>query len=262
MNATRSTFWALTLHEFKNKGSWRKKNRTKMSRAWWLAYCLLLVIAALGATTYFAVRETFPLDRIWLATLGFPYIVFFLGFGSIKREWENETYGWWLTLPYSRLHLIGAKWLGTWIKVLIVISAVFVIGTVYIFLLSLILSNYTLSDAASFIITGLNWLSIMIGFSPILISLGLIMNSVMHSTLRPLTPVLWIVFMSSFSILFYNNDNFLSEGSLDLSNGSQPHMAVLFPYHWAVPLSMLISWLVTYFVIRLTAYLFQEKLSL
>ncbi|MED5020590.1 ABC transporter permease subunit [Paenibacillus chibensis] len=255
-----AVFRNLVRHEFKSKGSWRKQSRTRVARGWWLAYCLIILAAAIGTMTYFAVNHELQINSIWYVTMGFPYMVFFWGYGTVKREWENDTYGWWLTMPYPRAKLITAKWLGIWLKLLIGIVIAFVILSAYVFVLSLALPSYSLPDVGSFMIAGIDWLTLVAGFSPLIISLGMLMSVIQSTSLRPILPVLWVVFMSSLSLIFQLPDSVISESMLQ--QGTSQYQVEWFPYSWELPIVMGISWILTYAVLRFQGYLLEKKLEL
>ncbi|MWV45760.1 ABC transporter permease subunit [Paenibacillus sp. HJL G12] len=255
-----AVFRNLVRHEFKGKGSWRKQSRSRISRSWWLAYCLIILIAAIGTMTYFAINEQLQINSIWFVTMGFPYMFFFWGYGSVKREWENDTYGWWLTMPYPRTKLITAKWLGIWLKLLIGIVIVFAVLSVYVLILSLVLPAYSLADVGSFMVAGVDWLTLVAGFSPLIIALGILISIVQNSSLRPISPVLWIVFMGGLSLIFQLPDVVISENMIQ--QGTEQIRAEWFPYAWELPMVMGISWILTYAVLKFSGYLLENKLEL
>ncbi|WP_136608030.1 ABC transporter permease subunit [Paenibacillus dokdonensis] len=255
-----AVFRNLVWHELKGKGSWKKQNRSRVSKSWWLAYCMIIFIALIVTATYFAVNNTLQVNSIWYVTMGFPYMVFFWGYGCVKREWENDTYGWWLTMPYPRTKLVMAKWLGIWLKLLAGIVIVFVVLSAYVLILSLVLPNYSLATVGSFMITGIDWLTLVAGFSPLIISLGILTSIIQYSTLRPISPVVWIVFMSGLSLIFQLPDVVIPENMIQQE--TIHFEAEWFPYSWETPLIMGASWILTYVVLRFTAYLLEKKLDL
>lgn len=255
-----AVFRNLVRHEFRNKGSWRKQSRIRVSRGWWLAYFLIILTAVVGTMTYFAINNELQINSIWYVTMGFPYMVFFWGFGTVKREWENDTYGWWLTMPYPRAKLITAKWLGVWLKLLLGIVFAFVLLSAYVFVLSLALPAYSLTDVGSFMIAGIDWLTLVAGFSPLIISLGMMMSIIQNTSLRPILPVLWVVFMSGLSLIFQLPDSVISESMLQQGTGE--YQAEWFPYSWELPIVMGVSWILTYAVLRFQGYLLEKKLEI
>lgn len=252
------TFWALVRHEFKLKGSWKKQNRSRLPKLWWVIYSSIIIAAAFGLATYFAIQQKLELANLWFATTGFPYMIAFWGIGTLKKEWENETQGWWLTLPYPRLWLVSAKWIGALLQILVCVIGVFIIGSLYVLGISFFLSQYTMSDAVSFFISGLSWNLLVIGFSPFIVAFGLLTASSQYTRLNPISPILWILFLGVGSLFYWGSGFFNTDGSIF----QQFISASLIPFSWELPLFVLISWLAAYLIIRLTAYLLDKKLSL
>ncbi|CAH0120492.1 MULTISPECIES: ABC transporter permease [unclassified Paenibacillus] len=257
MNST-GTFWALVRHEFKWKGSRRKQQRPSVAKWWWIVYLLLLVAIGIGATVYYALQDELRLGGLWFVTTGFPYMMFFFGFGTAKREWENETHGWWLTLPYSRLSLAGAKWFGAWLRTIAILVAAYAILSVYALFIAVTLGHHTLAEVGGFMVAGINWLILPAGFSPLIIALGMVTCLSQYSSLRPLTPLLWVVIMSGMSFIYWAPGFGWSDAdNLLLSEGK----AIWFPFSWIVPACMALSWLAAYLLVRLCAYILDRKLS-
>ncbi|MGP0577940.1 ABC-2 transporter permease [Paenibacillus peoriae] len=249
-------FKDLIRHEFRNKGSWRKQGRNRLPRSWRLVYFSLFLIAAFAISLYFALHNQLELTRLWYVTLGLPYMIIFMGVGSLRREWENDTYGWWLTLPYPRIWLISAKWIAAILQTMVVILLLFVVGSLYALFISSTIQPYTFADAASFIVTGLNWFVMIIAFTPLVIALGLLTASTKYSTLRPLNPILWILLMGGGSVFYWSGDQGLYEQFDHAQTGQW------FPFTWHFPIAVLMSWVTAYALIRLSAYLLEKKLSI
>ncbi|MDR0269207.1 ABC transporter permease [Paenibacillus sp.] len=256
-----AVFRNLVRHEFKRKGSWRRQSRSHITKGWWMVYSLLVLISLVGTATYFAINNSLQLDSIWFVTMGFPYMVFFLGLNAVKREWENDTYGWWLTMPYPRKLLISTKWLVVWLKIWVGIVFAFVIASVYVLILSLTLPYYSLDSVVSFMIAGVNWLSLVAGLSPLIIALGILTATVQKSILRPISPVLWIVFMTGFSLIYQTSDR-IFPGYMDGSETTLNISHAWFPFSWELPVIMGLSWILTYVVLRFAAHLLEKKLDL
>ncbi|WP_025717866.1 ABC-2 transporter permease [Paenibacillus sp. 1-18] len=252
-------FKELIRHELQNKGSWRKQSRSRLPRSWRLVYFSLFLIAAFVISLYFVLHNQLELTRLWYVTLGLPYMIIFMGVGSLRSEWDNDTYGWWLTLPYPRMWLISAKWIAAILQAVAVILFLFVVGSLYALFISSTIQPYTFADAASFIIAGLNWFVMIIAFTPFVIALGLLTVSTKYSTLRPISPILWILLMGGGSVFYWSNDQWLQwiHGQFDHVKTEQ-----WFPFTWHFPVAVLISWVAAYALIRLNAYLLEKKLSI
>ncbi|MDB5085626.1 MAG: hypothetical protein JWN30_2512 [Bacilli bacterium] len=260
MNSS-SIFWALVRHEWKLKGSWRRQNRSPVTKWWWIIYLSLVIIAALSTATYYAIHETLHLQNLWYTTLGFPYMLFFVGFGILKREWENDTHGWWLTLPYPRHWLIGAKWVAAWLRMLLVVTGLYVLGALYATVIALCLSHYTFADVSSFLLSGLNWFLLIVGFSPFLLAIGLLTAESQFTALRPISPILWVLFMGGGGLMYSNTGAWLrGSGMSQQFTDNQP--IIFLPFTWQVLAFMGASWLIAYGIIRTCAYVLDKKLSL
>jgi ABC-2 type transport system permease protein len=249
-------FKELIRHEFRNKGSWKKQSGNRLPKPWRLVYFSLFLIAAVAISLYFAAHNQLQLTRLWYVTLGLPYMIIFMGVGILRREWENDTYGWWLTLPYPRMWLISAKWIASILQTITIILILFVVGSLYGLFISSTIQPYTFADAASFIIAGFNWFVMIIAFSPFIIALGLLTVSTKFSTLRPISPILWILLMGGGSVFYWSGDRRIYE------QFDHTHPVQWLPFSWHFPVAVLISWLAAYLLIRLNAYLLEKKLSI
>lgn len=259
MNSS-GTFWALVRHEFRMKGSWRKRNRSPIAKWWWVVYFSLIVIIGFSTATYYAVHKTLHLESLWFATLGLPYMLFFIGHSTLKREWENETHGWWLTLPYPRLWLIGAKWIAALLQMMVIVIGICVLGLLYATGIALALSHYTFADVGSFMLEGFNWLVLVFGFSPFILALGLLTTTTQYTLFRPVSPILWVVCMASGGV-FYSRLGALFPHNNVFQELSGDHPVTFFPFSWEMPTAMAVSWLVAYLMIHLSAILLDKKIS-
>ncbi|GAA3409053.1 ABC transporter permease [Paenibacillus hodogayensis] len=255
-----ATFWALVRHEYRGKGSWRKQNRSPITRRWKAVYAAIMLAAGLGVTLYLAVHHTLRFEQLWYVTYGLPYMFFFFGYGSYKREWENETYGWWLTMPYPRFWLIAAKWLGALLRILTIWTIVYVLAFAYVSLITIALESYTFADVGHFMVTGFNWLVLTIGFSPFITALGLFTGNTQYTTLRPLLPVLWVLCMGGMGTLYSASFNSEIGDLFAQMNGEHP--VTLLPFSWMAAAVIVASWLAAYGLIRLSAYLLDRRLLL
>ncbi|MFD2371595.1 ABC transporter permease subunit [Brevibacillus sp. GCM10020057] len=249
------TFWALVRHEFTCKGNRRKLSRSQSTIQWRAIYLTILALFGAGTAVYYAVHGQLPLQKLWLVAIGFPYILLALAVAMLKREWDNETHGWWLTLPYSRMALVGAKFVAAWLRVAAVCAGAFVLILLFAGMIALLLAPYTSADVLSTLLTGLNVILIVIGYGPLILSFGLMLATMSYTTLRPFTPLLWIGVMICLS-MFYNGIHVLFPQSFP----GQLHL--LFPYSWAVWAGMGISWIAAYLLIRFSAWMLDRKLTI
>jgi len=250
---TSDIYWALVRHEFKAKGSSGRRSSLQIGRKWKCIYGAAVLFLVLCAMTYFALDHSLELLNIWFVSIGFPYMLFFRGYGMLKREWENETSGWWLTLPYSRFLLVGAKWAGAWLRAMIYLIALYIFAALFASFIVLFIGSYTLGELGDFLISGLNWFVLIVGFSPFILAIGFLTGAVAQSQWRPITPLLWVIFMGGGGLLFSNLAPVLKQLSGE-------YKVTWFPFSWELSIALLASLPLAYFLIRLSAYLLDRKL--
>lgn len=250
-------FLSLVHHEWKLKGSWRKLGRSQGFGYGRTIYLALLALVAVGVATYFAIHGQLKLHQLWGVAIGFPYMLVVMGVLMLRREWENGTFGWWLTLPYSRLSLVGAKFFAAWLRTVAVSCCVYVLISLFAGIIALLVKGYSSEDVWLTMLTGLPLLAIVIGFSPFILSLSLLLATIHYTTLRPLSPILWVVIIGGLSTFYNGFQTFIpSYHVADRLFSDQP--GLLIPNLWA----LLISWIVAYLFIHIAAYLLERKLSI
>ncbi|MED4911276.1 ABC transporter permease [Brevibacillus centrosporus] len=255
------TFRKLVHHEWKLKGSIRRMDRSHTHRYGRLLYFALLALAGIGVATYFAINGQLELHQLWGVAIGFPYMLVAMGVLMLRREWENGTFGWWLTLPYSRLSLIGAKFFAAWLRTVAVSCVVYVVISLFAGILTLLVGGYSAEDVWVTMLAGLPLLGIVIGFSPIILSLSLLLATFHYTTLRVFSPILWIGIIGGLSTFYNGFQTFLpSYHMAQRFFSAQP--GPLIPHLGAVLIGMVISWVIAYLFIRIAAYLLERKLSI
>jgi ABC-2 type transport system permease protein len=250
-------FWKLLRHEVRLKGSWRRQSRPHLSGRWLSLYFLLLLFGVLGTMGYYAFHQQLQLQNLWFIWFGIPYMLVAFGASILKREWDNDTFGWWLTLPYPRLWLVSAKWIAAWLRVMAVLAGIFVLLSIYALILSLSLSPYMLAEVGDFMLTGLYWFFLITGFSPFILAVSLLIGSVQFCSLRPLSPILW----AGFAILISYAYGGLRDIFPDGTRTNLVRQAAGSPFTWEVLTVMAVSWIAAYLIIRLVAYLLEHKLN-
>lgn len=249
-------FIPLFKHEF---SLWRRRKSCRpVSKVWSFVYIAVFLFLLIGYTTWTALNGSFKLQGTWFITFALPYFIFFFGYGSIKREWENNTSGWWLTLPYPRKQLSQAKFAASWSKVFLLFAASYVLIVLFAAYITLIEGQYGMSDLVNFVMTGFGWYLLMIAFSPFAVALGILTATFKYTGLRPLIPICFVVYyilvdgifaqLGSHSSFF---DQFLGKG----------HVAWL-PFSPSFFYPMLGGWVVSYLFIRWSARLLEKKLTL
>ncbi|GGH83818.1 ABC-2 type transport system permease protein [Pullulanibacillus pueri] len=257
---TSQVFWKLVRHEFfagANRRKGRKNFRGRKARITYYVVMLLLFFAVMTVVT---MKTHFSLNNSWFCTLGFPYFVFFWGFGAVKREWDNETLGWWLTLPYRRETLLSAKLIANLIQIVLFFIGLMCLAVIYSTYLTCLQDHFHWSEISQFMRLGFNWIIIMLFFSPFLLAAGQFLVVAQHTLLSFMTPILWILCMWGGSFLYWfivgNNQNNVF---MQMSEGRS---VSFFPYTHTLWIYIVLSWVLSYVILRVTAYLLDKKLSL
>ena len=255
-------FWTLVRHEFSQNGDRRKMAKRKFSRKWWIIYIITCAIIGFGFITFLSFQKGYQLVNVWFFTLGLPYMVFFCSFGIVKKEWNNGTQGWWLTLPYSRNRLVFAKYIAALFQVLLVVVAVYVAGIIMAIYLTLLQNHYSSGDLVTFVTAGTAWLEILITTSPIILAFGLFTAAVHYTTLRPITPILWFVFMGLGSFVYWGIGwNFDHSNNL-FAQFAGEEKVTWFPFSEMFIVVILSGWILAYAILRFSAYLLDKKLTM
>lgn len=249
------TMLQLIRHEFKIKGRCSKTYRGKAARRVRLAYAAVILLFLAVVFAYHSYSNENSIYAVWYATIGFPFIVFFTGSRSVQREWHYDTYGFWLALPYPRRKLAAAKWAAACLSSLILVVLCTVALAVYAFILTAAFPSLTFVDWQAFMLSGASWMILIAGFIPLLTAAGMLLASWRFSVLGFAAPLLWIAAMAGIGSL-YSLDFTGFERSLEGGQGAW------FPHPWPVIAVMAASWLVSYAVMRITAYVLEHKLAL
>ncbi|WP_148505196.1 ABC transporter permease subunit [Paenibacillus beijingensis] len=186
-------------------------NSDSSGRRWKWIYASVFAALVLITVTILGYRGNFKPEWLLFASYGFPFAAYGLGWQSIKREIERNTIGWWITLPYSRSKLLGAKYAATTLYI-------FALYFVY-YAAVLLLAGYhvLLFGGAGGIFTDLLlgsrfFVLVIIGAIPFMVAFGVFMGCVLISKLKPLSPILWVFVglsgnvFSWLSVLMFNGN--------------------------------------------------------
>jgi ABC-2 type transport system permease protein len=258
---TSNPFWKLVRHEFLNFGNRRKMERKKIKGKWWAAYVAIMIIIGFVVFTIASGKQGFHLENIWYFSLGLPYVIFFMGHGLVKKEWDNETQGWWLTLPFSRQILVGTKFLGSLFQTWLILIGVYILAVIYAVYLTILQNAITTQELYEFLTVGFNWIFILVCVSPIVVSLGMTVGVIPYTIFRPIVPVLWFLFMFMGSFLYWGVGSFKENAKVFAEFAGQSHSEI-FSYSLLTYGFVVVSWIVCFIVIRILGYLLNKKLSL
>lgn len=190
-----STFLFLVKDEF------RRRNSAKHSNKWWMFYVAAGILIGLIFAAVFA--DNLDPYGVMFMSFGFPYITFIIAFSIVIREWKNGTAGWWLTLPYPRRSLILSKYAAS-ICTAVIMHVIFWVGAQLFVAYALILQgNFDFHSLAAFMKTSAIWYGVIMMVIPFMTAFGTLTGVVSRSRLKPLTPMLWIIYGLSGNSLFW-----------------------------------------------------------
>jgi ABC-2 type transport system permease protein len=253
-------------HEFRTglfMAGRKERDYRDIPRKQWVILFPLMILAWIIFTTYAALHGHYNMENAWFYMLGLPWMMFPFGGGAIKKEWRNKTEGWWLSLPYSRFQLIGAKFVAAWLKVLIVLVGTYLLAFLYALYMAFIVGHFHFhfQPVTVFMLKGTAWYSLLFSLSPVFVSLGTLRGVIRYTSLRSTYVVLMgIIILASF-LFYYVIGTFNGKGNLyvQFSGFGTPDLSPFF--HVALVL-ILIGILFTYFILRWSAFLLERKLDL
>lgn len=170
---------------------------THKKLVWFRIYFGVAVILAFFQYTMFLrntnVEELQPIKGLWVLLI---FYFFILSIRLIIKEWEKNTAGWWLSLPYPRIVLLGAKLTAACLRCFRSI-VIFSFISVLMYFEALFIRPDLLATADVKINLISHTLRI-IGFigllTPITILFGMITGLMHQSKWKPAAPFFWIFF--------------------------------------------------------------------
>lgn len=226
-----STFLFLVKDEF------RRRNSAKHSNKWWMFYVAAGILIGLIFAAVFA--DNLDPYSIMFMSFGFPYITFIIAFGIVIREWKNGTAGWWLTLPYPRRSLILSKYAAS-ICTAVIMHIIFWVGAQLFVAYALILKgNFDFHSLAAFMQTSAIWYGVIMMVIPFMTAFGTLTGVVSRSRLKPLTPMLWIIYGFSGNSLFWILES-PHLNKLQLAQNSNEMFTVQYHDFWLIALGIIL----------------------
>lgn len=186
-----SVFWALVINDLK-----LKRRSILHASVWTKFYFSVAIVIGFGGNTWGILRGVNKLDYYLLFAPFLIYFPFGYSMSSISYEWQNETIGWWLTLPYSRTFLLSAKWVASFlrfVKTIVLIFAVVIVLELEAILLrpDLYTVQHLFRDL-QFDTIGACYIILL---SPLAILVGVTIAIVRRSHWKPASPLFWVGFI-------------------------------------------------------------------
>jgi ABC-2 type transport system permease protein len=246
--ATQSTFWALVKHDFKR----RKRRNVNIPKGWWLAYAGGAAVVLLALTTYAGLHSHFNLGPVWFTTFGLPFMSFGMATSLTVTEWKNSTAGWWLTLPFSRLHLVASKFVAALLRSVLIFVLVYCIIALFGVYSMALSGRFDPQAAASYLLTGLEWTALLVAVCPFATAFGVLFAILSESRAKPAIPLMWILFSGLWWLIFAHDGRYLH-----VQATGTPHLFV----SPSLCIPIVSSWVLAYGLIRLAAYLLERQLA-
>jgi ABC-2 type transport system permease protein len=179
------------------------KNRKNTNPFWRRVYLYSGLVLGLALYTALLFNTEIKPNLIFFVPIFLLFSCFAVAMGLIKKEWQGNTAGWWLSLPYSRQVLLGAKFTAGFIR-LLRNGFIALVISIILWLEGMILrpdiwSGYSMVE--TFIETCKAYVQ-MIFISPLLMAFGILIVVLNHSRLKPVSPIFIILFAGLMSFLF------------------------------------------------------------
>lgn len=248
--SSQAQFWALVKHDLKGQ----KNRKVQLSRQWRLAYAVGIALVIVIATTYAAVQTHINLMDVWLFSFVLAFMTFGVATRMIVNEWKNGTSGWWLTLPVSRAHLVGAKFTASFIRSVGNIAIVYVcVGLLGMYTM-LLQGQWSSHVVTAFLVSGLKWDALLVLVIPLVIACGILFGALRESRLKPALPLLWVTYGLFWWMLSSHDGHFLHIGQSTADHALSAPASIWIP--------VVASWVLAYCLVRFSSYLLDRQLAL
>ncbi|AQR79509.1 ABC transporter permease subunit [Paenibacillus larvae] len=187
---------------FLTKDELTRKNLFKSTKKWRLVYGFIGILLLIAILTYLNANIDLRPEGYMYATFALPYLFFMRSFILLKQEWKNGTIGWWLALPYSRSTLLAAKFTTGIIRILVVLLIAWT-GIQAIYLYTMLFQDLTLQDWFHFVQLSAECFLLLLIYAPFMSAFGVLTGVITFSRLKPVVPLLWIVYGISGNALFF-----------------------------------------------------------
>jgi len=216
----KGTFFFLVKHELAAGGGKLRPGK------WVWIYGGLLLLLAGAAVAIWGNQEDYDPSYFLFTAYVFPFLIFGLSVETMKREWSEGTAGWWLSLSHSRSWLLGAKAVAAWIRfagyALVYFAVVLLLG-VY----SVAMYGDRVTSLAGLLALEVQLFGILLGISPAMLAIGLLLVAIKRTAMKPLLPLLWLMLGVSGNAL-----GWMTGGGLLTVYGSEERLPVFAYPHW------------------------------
>lgn len=256
---TQNNFAPLVRHELK----WSRhlnitEGKNRFSR-WTLFYVVLAVAIGIGFFTYAVMQGNFHPQFMWYFTFWLPWMAFGFAIHIVTREWQHNTFGWWLALPYSRMTLITAKFAAILLQASLVYCGLFSV----IILLSLyaqLLPGHLPFDMFAFLLWGFFFFLLFIATFPIMVAVGILIGILTKSRKKPVLPLLGIVLWAVWGGFYWLLS--IGEGDKNLYTSlSEASPTVYIPVSPLLVGSIAASWIATWLILAFAAHVLERELD-
>lgn len=204
-----NVFWALVSNDLM-----LKKRTSSQFSVWTKLYLGIAIVIGLGGYTWSLLQGFIALNYIFSFI---PFLIitsFGVSMSIIGSEWQNDTAGWWLSLPYSRNFLLGAKCTASFLRFIQSMLIILVVGLALALEAILIKPDlYTMQQLFGGLQLGIQNAFWNILLSPIAILLGVTLAIVKQSHWKPALPLFWISFILMINLYFNKFLNFATENA-------------------------------------------------
>ncbi|WP_018131393.1 ABC transporter permease subunit [Effusibacillus pohliae] len=194
-----SVFGALVQNSLK-----LRKHRPERWRYAWRAYLALAIVLGLGWYTWALLHGnvTSPFFFWYLPALVF--VGFWTGYSQIKREWRGGTAGWWLSLPYPRHWLLGAKLVAAGIRYLLVLVIGYVSTLILFFEGIWLQPNVWNGQMLLFTaVTLVKLLLFLLLGGPFFLTFGLALGVLQQTSWKVISPLFWLLYIAVANVLMW-----------------------------------------------------------
>lgn len=237
------------MHLVKHEARWNIG--AKKGIRWGLIYGLAGLILGLTFFTYAVLNGYMQIQ--YMNGYGLPFVIMPIAFTLINKEWKNRTYGWWLSLPYSRVWLLLCKWIGTllqMLKVYLLFLLLIIVFTLYAMILTGDYSMATLYDQFE---TAFKYLLFLLVIFPVIASFGLLTGVIAQTKLKPLMPLMWLMMILSINLFIQLINSGFAFGSEWFKQDTNSFVA----FHLSIAcipvflVNLLLSWIMIQFSAKL-----------